>query len=92
LHDVVGAGLWTPIQSEIIQRYCRESTRGLDLSKTLVLSAAGGAIGPVIAGFLADRWISAPFIVSGILVIVGALVLLGLRLVPTAESPLAVEA
>ncbi|HET6451476.1 MAG TPA: MFS transporter, partial [Spirochaetia bacterium] len=65
LHDVVGAGLWTPIQSEIIQRYCRESTRGLDLSKTLVLSSAGGAIGPVIAGFLADRWISAPFIASG---------------------------
>jgi MFS family permease len=80
LHDLVGAGIWIPIQSEIIQRYCRDSTRGLDLSKTLVLSSIGGAFGPILSGFLADRWIGAPFVVSGALVVLGGLMLLGLRL------------
>lgn len=82
LHDLVGAGIWIPIQSEIIQRHCRESTRGLDMSKTLVLSSLGGAFGPILCGFLADRAISAPFVVSGVLVVVGGLMLFGLRLAP----------
>jgi MFS family permease len=82
LHDLVGAGVWIPIQSEIIQRYCRESTRGLDLSKTLVLSSVGGAFGPILSGFLAERSIGAPFVVSGVLVVLGGLMLLGLRLDP----------
>ena len=89
LHDFVGAGVWIPIQSEIIQRYCRESTRGLDLSKTLVLSSVGGAFGPILSGFLADRSIGAPFVVSGALVILGGLMLLGLRLDPERSPPLA---
>jgi predicted MFS family arabinose efflux permease len=82
LHDFVGAGIWIPIQSEIIQRHCRDSTRGLDMSKTLVLSSLGGAFGPILSGFLADRAISAPFIVSGVLVVVGGIMLFGLRLAP----------
>lgn len=80
LHDLVGAGVWIPIQNEIIQRYCRDSVRGLDLSKTLALSAVGGAFGPLLAGYLADYSISAPFVVSGGLVFLGALVLFRLRL------------
>jgi MFS transporter, DHA1 family, multidrug resistance protein len=82
LHDLVGAGVWIPIQSEIIQRHCRDSTRGLDLSKTLVLSSVGGAFGPILSGFLAERSIGAPFVVSGILVVVGGLMLFALRLEP----------
>ncbi|OGG55635.1 MAG: hypothetical protein A3F84_29205 [Candidatus Handelsmanbacteria bacterium RIFCSPLOWO2_12_FULL_64_10] len=80
LHDLVGAGVWIPIQSAIIQDECREASRGLDLSKTLAFSALGGAIGPVLAGYLADFSISAPFFVSGALVTVSAGVLFGLRL------------
>jgi MFS family permease len=82
LHDLVGAGVWIPIQNEIIQRHCREAVRGLDLSKTLALSSVGGAFGPLLAGQVADYSISAPFIISGVLVFLGALVLFRLRLEP----------
>jgi MFS family permease len=82
LHDLVGAGVWVPIQSAIIQDACREESRGLDLSKTLVFSALGGAIGPVLAGYLAGVSISAPFLVSGLLVALSAGVLTALRLKP----------
>lgn len=82
LHDLVGAGVWIPIQSAIIQDACREESRGLDLSKTLAFSALGGAIGPILAGFLADVSISAPFLVSGLLVALSAGVLTALRLRP----------
>ncbi len=80
LHDLVGAGIWIPIQSAIIQDECREESRGLDLSKTLAFSALGGAIGPVLAGYLAGVSISAPFLVSGLLVALSAGVLTSLRL------------
>jgi MFS family permease len=80
LHDLVGAGVWIPIQSAIIQDECREASRGLDLSKTLAFSALGGAVGPVLAGYLADVSISAPFVVSGALVTASAGVLFSLRL------------
>lgn len=89
LHDLVGAGVWIPIQNEIIQRYCRDAVRGLDLSKTLALSSVGGAFGPLLAGYLADQSIGAPFVVSGGLVFLGALVLFRLRLGedPPADEP-----
>ncbi len=80
LHDLVGAGVWIPIQSAIIQDECREASRGLDLSKTLAFSALGGAIGPMLAGYLADFSISAPFFASGALMTASAGVLFGLRL------------
>jgi len=41
LHDLVGAGIWIPIQSAIIQGECREESRGLDLSKTPGLLGPG---------------------------------------------------
>ncbi len=80
LHDLLGAGVWIPIQSEIIQQHCREDSRGLDLSKTLAFSALGFAIGPFLAGWLAEWSISAPFVVSGILVMLSAVVLMKLSL------------
>lgn len=86
LHDLVGAGLWIPIQSAIIQDECRETSRGLDLSKTLAFAALGGAIGPVLAGYLSGVSISAPYLVSGILVTASAGVLLALRLTPRQEG------
>jgi len=89
LHDFVGIGVWLPIQNEIIQRHCRESMRGLDLSKTLVLSSAGGAIGPVLSGFLAGRSLRGTWILSGAFLVVAALVLLLLRLEPAPRDPAA---
>ncbi len=80
LHDLIGAGIWIPIQSTIIQQCCREETRGRDLSKTLVFSALGGAIGPLLAGYLAGRSISAPFVVSGLIVLLSVLPLVRLSL------------
>ena len=81
-HDLVGAGLWIPIQSAIIQDECRETSRGLDLSKTLAFAALGGSIGPVLAGYLSGVSISAPYFVSGLLVTASAGVLLALRWTP----------
>jgi DHA1 family multidrug resistance protein-like MFS transporter len=79
LHDLVGAGVWSPIQAALIQDECRETSRGLDLGKTLAFSALGGAIGPILAGYLADFSISAPFFVSGVLMVASAGVLFALR-------------
>ncbi len=84
LHDLLGAGVWIPIQSAIIQEECREGSRGLDLSKTLAFSALGGAVGPVLAGYLAGISVSAPYVVSGILVTISAGVLCALKLAPRA--------
>lgn len=84
-HDLVGAGLWIPIQSAIIQDECREASRGLDLSKTLAFAALGGSIGPMLAGYLSGLSISAPYLVSGIIVTASAGVLLALRLTPHSD-------
>jgi MFS family permease len=86
LHDLFGAGLWIPIQSAIIQDECREGSRGRDLSKTLAFAALGGAIGPVLAGYLSGMSISAPYLASGALVTASAAVLFALRLSPRLES------
>ena len=86
----MGAGLWIPIHSAIIQDECRDATRGLDLSKTLAFAALGGAVGPVLAGHLSETSISAPYLVSGLLVAASSLILLALRLSPRREQ--AVEA
>ncbi|MBI4532031.1 MAG: MFS transporter, partial [Candidatus Latescibacteria bacterium] len=83
LHDLFGAAIWIPIQSTIIQEECRDEQRGLDLSKTLAFSALGGAIGPLLAGWLSGISISGPFLVSGILVTLSAGALLKLRLKPS---------
>ena len=69
LHDLIGAGIWMPIQSAIIQECCREEERGRDLSKTLAFASLGRAIGPLLAGYLAVRSISAPFVASGLIVL-----------------------
>lgn len=80
LHDLCGAAIWIPIQSTIIQEECRDDQRGADLSKTLAFSALGGAIGPILAGWLSGISISGPFFVSGVVVTLSAGVLLKLRL------------
>jgi DHA1 family multidrug resistance protein-like MFS transporter len=80
IHDFVGAGIWIPIQSTIIQQYSREGARGLDVSKTMAFSSLGGIFGPLLAGYIADFWISGPFFASGIITMASALVLFKLSL------------
>ncbi|MGQ9609379.1 MAG: MFS transporter [bacterium] len=80
LHDFVGAGVWGPIQSTIIQQSCRDESRGSDMSKTIAFSALGGAIGPTLAGYLSNISISAPFFMSGLLIILSTPILFGISI------------
>jgi len=82
LHDLIGAGVWVPIQSTLIQAYSRESTRGLDVGKSLALSSLGGVAGPYVAGWLAPFSISAPFLASGIITLAAVPILLLLSIDP----------
>jgi MFS family permease len=80
LHDLIGASLWTPVQNTIIQEFCRPQARGSDVSKTLALGALGGIGGPFLAGYLAPLSISAPFLLSGAILLIAAIPILKLRL------------
>jgi MFS family permease len=87
LHDLVGAGIWIPIQNQIIQDHTRPDQRALQVGKILAYSGIGTIIGPWLAGWLlgnlpAHLNISAPFFASGALMIVAAAVLSALRLAP----------
>jgi len=78
-HDLFGAGVWIPIQSALIQRFAREERRGRDVSKVYALAALGGIIGPLLAGAVFERWYGGPFVLSGALMAVSALVLFALQ-------------
>ncbi|MFH1008570.1 MAG: MFS transporter [Candidatus Latescibacterota bacterium] len=78
-HDLVGASVWFPIQRTLIQRFARPEARGRQVGQVLAISSLGWVFGPLIAGFVAHESISAPFFLSGLLMIVSALTLLPLR-------------
>ncbi len=85
-HDILGMGLWLPMQQALLQRYSHPESRGKDVSLATALSAIGAIMSPFIAGWLRDLLIVAadfrvnlPFIVSGAGVMLSALVLLGIR-------------
>lgn len=80
LHDLVGAGIWMPIQNAIIQRYSTDETRGLEVSRVMTISGLGGVIGPLIAGAVFGRNLNAPFLISGLLMVSAAIPLFALRL------------
>jgi MFS family permease len=80
LHDLVGAGFWSPIQATLIQRYSRDETRGLEVGKVATWSSVGAIVGPLAAGYLASRSIILPMFVSGLLMIVAAIPLFWLNL------------
>lgn len=79
-HDLLGAGIWVPIQHTIIQHYSRDGVRGRDVSKTLAFPALGAVLGPYLAGYLTPIGIGLPFLGSGILMALSGLMLLALRL------------
>ncbi len=83
LHDFLGAGVWIPIQGLIIQQYTRPESRALEVAKILAYGGVGTIFGPALAGYLAAHVsVSAPFFVSGLLLILASLVLLQLRISP----------
>jgi MFS family permease len=81
LHDLLGAGVWIPIQNLIIQEYTRPESRALELGKVLAFGGVGTILGPLLAGFLSQRVsVSAPFCFSGVGMTASAIPLLWLRL------------
>ena len=77
-HDLFGAGVWIPIQSRLIQKYSRPSTRGRDVTKVFATASLGWVVGPLIAGWVFEGWYGGPFVISGVVMILSALVLFGL--------------
>jgi MFS family permease len=51
LHDLVGAGVWSPIRQSLLQRYSRGQKRGSDTTKALALSDFGMVLGALLGGW-----------------------------------------
>lgn len=85
LHDLAGAGVWLPIYGQFLQRYARPERRGEDVAKATSLSQLGRIFGPLICGFLMSAFetpavqVSSAFFVSGLVVMISPLCLVGLR-------------
>ena len=81
LHDLIGAGVWVPIQALIIQDHTRPETRALEMGKVLAFAGIGTILGPLLSGVLYERvGVSAPFFASGVLMIAAAGALMPMRL------------
>ena len=81
LHDFLGAGVWIPIQGLIIQEHTSPETRALQVGKIMAYGGIGTILGPALAGYLCQNInVSAPFFISGLLVVLASLALLPLRL------------
>jgi hypothetical protein len=95
LHDFIGAGIWSPIQATLIQRYSRDARRGLEVGKVLAWSSIGSIAGPLAAGALAASNPVLPFFTSGLFMALSAVPLCWLKLhdlATTPDSAVAVEA
>ena len=82
-HDLLGAGIWSPIYNEYIQKHARPESRAADVSKVQGLSQLGGVVGPLLASALDNVEIGhysvgAPFVVGGIIIMLSAFILLKL--------------
>jgi len=83
VHDLLGMGVWLPIQQELLQRHGGAATRGRDISLSQALGALGGVAAPFVAGW-AREWpalppgaaINLPFVLSGLGVLLSAAPLL----------------
>ena len=90
LHDLIGAGIWAPLQASLIQRYSRDASRALDVGKVLAWGSIGGILGPLLAGYLASIDVRFPFLASGIIMGCAALPLCWLSVKDVAEPRVAV--
>jgi predicted MFS family arabinose efflux permease len=81
LHDIVGGGVWLPVQSMVIQQYTRPDRRALEMGKIQAYGGIGTMIGPWLAGALSEQFgISAPFFAGGIFMTLAGIALAPLRL------------
>ena len=85
LHDLIGAGIWIPTQTTLLQQFAKPESRGAEVSKVMALSYIGFVLGPPLAGFLYDIEVGLPFVVGGLFIASAAVVLIPLR-VPKAEA------
>jgi len=80
LHDLIGGGIWVPIQATLIQRYSNPNQRGLEVSKVLAFTSIGGILGPLCCGFVADAMTpNMPVIIGGIIICIAIIPLLMLK-------------
>lgn len=84
-HDLIGASIWVPIQTHYMQILARPDFRGRDVSKSVAYASLGWIFGPLLAAWLTSAFadetvaISAPYFVSGVLMVVSAAFLLPLH-------------
>ncbi|HOX37234.1 MAG TPA: MFS transporter [Candidatus Brocadiia bacterium] len=79
LHDFTGAGVWSSIQSRLLQHYARDEARATDVSIAQSIGSIGSVFGPFIGGALyTPASLGAPFYVSGGLIILAAVIMLPL--------------
>jgi predicted MFS family arabinose efflux permease len=79
-HDLIGAGIWSPIQATLIQRFSSDEKRGLEVGKVLAWGSIGAIFGPLIAGKLASQSSTLPFFFSGVIIIAAIAPLFFLKL------------
>jgi predicted MFS family arabinose efflux permease len=81
LHDVVGGGVWVPVQAMVIQQYTRPGRRALEMGKIQAYGGIGTILGPWLAGLLSEQYgVSAPFFVGGIFMTLAGVALAPLRM------------
>jgi MFS family permease len=69
LHDPLGASVWLPLRSYLIQKHCNDETRGRDFNMVNFVSSLGNIIGPFMAGFFGSMDINFPFLIGGLVII-----------------------
>jgi len=78
LHDPVGASVWLPLRSYLVQKYCSDETRGRDYNMVNFVSSLGSIIGPFLAGYSGSININLPFLIGGLVIILSNLLLIPL--------------
>ena len=73
----VGQGLVSPALSTLLSRHSLQNEQGGMLGIGQSVSAAGRALAPLVAGWLYDQGESWPFLLAGVLALVGAFAVAG---------------
>jgi DHA1 family tetracycline resistance protein-like MFS transporter len=83
----VGQGLLTPTLSSLLSLESDADERGGTLGLGQSLSAGARAIGPLAAGWLFDRSMALPYVLSALLLVVTAWLILGVKVARPARTP-----
>ncbi len=78
LHDPLGASVWLPLRSYLIQKHCSDETRARDFNVVNFVSSLGNIIGPLLAGYSGSMSINLPFLIGGLVIILSSLLLIPL--------------